>query len=149
MMIDVEMKDSVVTTATIDALEAEIRSVLSPADLITPDAVRGTDPASVTRFGRGAGRRSAPCAGRIIFMLDNESDAAIELAGHPSLRGRILFAPSSPGDDDCRGGQAQRPDRRRGRDQGCARRQHAGAHPRRRRHRAGAHRQHRDAAGPP
>jgi hypothetical protein len=33
-------------------------------------------------------------------MLDNESFAAVELAGHPSLRGRILFAPSAPGDGD-------------------------------------------------
>jgi hypothetical protein len=100
MMIDVEMKDQVVTPATFDALEAEIRSVLSPADLITPDAVRGSDPS----LGHAVRTRGWPTLGavrgRIIFMLDNESDAAIELAGHPSLRGRILFAPSSPGADD-------------------------------------------------
>jgi hypothetical protein len=39
MMIDVEMKDATedVTPATFDALDAEIRSVLTPDDLITPD----------------------------------------------------------------------------------------------------------------
>jgi hypothetical protein len=36
----------------------------------------------------------------VLFVLDNEALAPIELEGHPSLRGRILFAPSSPGDAD-------------------------------------------------
>jgi hypothetical protein len=100
IMIDVEMKDAVVTPATFDALEAEIRSVFPPKDLITPDDVRGTDPS----LGHAVRTRGWPTLGavrgRIIFMLDNESFAAAELAGHPSLRGRILFAPSSPGDGD-------------------------------------------------
>ena len=100
MMIDVEMKDAVVTPQTFDALDAEIRSVLSPTDLITPDDVRGSD----SSLGHAVRTRGWPtlgtARGRIMLMLDNESDAAIELAGHPSLRGRILFAPSKPGADD-------------------------------------------------
>ena len=74
--------------------------MLSPADLITPDDVRGNDPS----LGHAVRTRGWPtlgaARGRIMLMLDNESDAKIELAGHPSLRGRILFAPSKPGDDD-------------------------------------------------
>jgi hypothetical protein len=81
IMVDVEMKDPTATPATFDALDAEIRSVLSATDLLTPDDVRGNDPS-------------------LMFMLDNANFAAIELAGHPSLRGRILFAPSAPGDGD-------------------------------------------------
>jgi hypothetical protein len=100
IMIDVEMKDPVVTSQTFDALDAEVRSVLSPAELITPDDVRGDDPS----LGHAVRTRGWPtlgaARGRIMLMLDNESDAAMELAGHPSLRGRILFAPSKPGDDD-------------------------------------------------
>lgn len=100
IMIDVEMKDATVTTATFDALDAEIRSVLAPADLITPDDVRGTDPS----LGHEIRTRGWPVLGkvrgRVMFMLDNENFAPIELAGHPSLRGRILFAPSAPSDDD-------------------------------------------------
>jgi len=100
IMIDVEMKDAVVTPATFDALDAEIRSVLSPADLITPDDVRGNDPS----LGHAVRTRGWPTLGavrgRVIFMLDNESFAPIELAGHPALRGRILFPPSAPGDAD-------------------------------------------------
>ncbi len=100
LMIDVEMKDAVVTPQTFDALDAEIRSVLSPDALITPDDVRGSDPS----LGHAVRTRGWPTLGagrgRIMLMLDNEGDAAIELAGHPSLRGRILFAPSKPGSDD-------------------------------------------------
>ena len=100
IMIDVEMKDGVVTPATFDALDFEIRSVLPPADLITPDDVRGADPS----LGHAVRTRGWPTLGavrgRVIFMLDNEGFASIELAGHPSLRGRILFAPSAPGDGD-------------------------------------------------
>jgi len=100
IMIDVEMKDTTVTPATFDALDAEIRSVLAPSELITPDDVRGSDPS----LGHVIRTRGWPTLGavrgRIIFMLDNENFAPIELQGHPSLRGRILFASSSPGDDD-------------------------------------------------
>jgi len=98
MMIEVELKDAVVTPATFDTLEAEIRSVLSPADLITPDEVRGND----ASLGHAIRTRGWPTLGsvrgRVMLMLDNESAAPIELTGHPSLRGRILFAPSAPGD---------------------------------------------------
>jgi hypothetical protein len=100
IMIDVEMKDSSVTAATFDALEAEIRSVLAPDDLITPDLVRGGD----ASLGHAVSTKGWPTLGavrgRIIFMLDNESFRNVELQGHPSLRGRILFAPSAPGADD-------------------------------------------------
>jgi len=100
IMIDVEMKDTSVTPATFDALDAEIRSVLTASELITPDDVRGSDPS----LGHVIRTRGWPTLGavrgRIMFMLDNEGFAPIELRGHPSLRSRILFASSSPGDDD-------------------------------------------------
>jgi hypothetical protein len=100
IMIDVEMKDTAVTPATFDALDAEIRSVLATDDLITPDLVRGND----ASLGHAVSTRGWPTLGavrgRIMFMLDNENFAPVELQGHPSLRGRILFAPSQPGDDD-------------------------------------------------
>ena len=65
MMIDVEMKDSdaEVTPATFDALDAEIRSVLTPNDLITPDDVRGADPSlghAVRTRGWNPRRRPGP-----------------------------------------------------------------------------------------
>jgi hypothetical protein len=97
----VEMKDLTedVTPATFDALEAEIRSVFDADDLVRPDDVRGTD----SSLGHAVRTRGWPTLGevrgRVLFMLDNEALTPIELRGHPSLRGRILFAPSAPGDD--------------------------------------------------
>ena len=100
IMIDVEMKDTTVAPATFDALDAEIRSVFPADDLITPDDVRGSDPS----LGHAVRARGWPTLGtvrgRVMFMLDNENFAKVELAGHPSLRGRILFTSSSPGADD-------------------------------------------------
>jgi hypothetical protein len=102
IMILVEMKDLAeeVTPATFDALEAEIRSVFGAGDLVTPDTVRGTD----SSLGHAVRTRGWPTLGsvrgRVILMLDNEALAPVERRGHPSLRGRILFAPSAPGDDD-------------------------------------------------
>jgi hypothetical protein len=100
IMIDVEMKDTSVTPATFDALDAEIRSVLSPGELITPDMVRGNDPS----LGHAVSTRGWPTLGavrgRVMFMLDNENFGAVELQGHPSLKGRILFTSSHPGADD-------------------------------------------------
>jgi hypothetical protein len=101
IMIEVEMKDTTedVTPATIDALEAEIRSVFADDDLITPDGVRGTD----SSLGHAVRTRGWPTLGavrgRALFTLDNEALAPVALRGHKSLRGRILFAPSAPGDD--------------------------------------------------
>jgi len=38
--------------------------------------------------------------GKVYFTLDNEGFRSAYLEGHPSLRGRIFFTPSSPGQDD-------------------------------------------------
>jgi hypothetical protein len=102
IMIEVEMKDATddVTPATFDALEAEIRSVFDTDELVTPDDVRGDDPS----LGNAVRTRGWPTLGevrgRVIFTLDNESLAAVARRGHPSLRGRLLFTPSAPGEGD-------------------------------------------------
>jgi hypothetical protein len=100
IMIDVEMKDTTVTPATFDALDAEIRSVLSANDLITPDMVRGSDPSLGHAVRTHGWPTLGAVRGRIMFMLDNENFGSVELQGHPSLRGRILFTSSKPGADD-------------------------------------------------
>ncbi len=100
IMIDVEMKDPGVTAAMLDAVEAEIRTVMQPDDLITPDLVRGTD----AGLGHAVSTKGWPTLGevrgRVMFMLDNESLTPVAREGHPSLRGRILFTASTPGADD-------------------------------------------------
>jgi hypothetical protein len=100
IMIDIEMKDTVVTPATFDTLDAEIRSVLSANELITPDDVRGTDPSLGHAIRTLGWPTLGAVRGRIMFMLDNENFGPIELQGHPSLKGRIVFTSTSPGHDD-------------------------------------------------
>ena len=69
-----------------------------------------------------------------MFMLDNESFAPVELQGHPSLRGRILFTSSAPGADDAAVTKLNDPIADAAEDQGRARGQHARTDPGRRRH---------------
>jgi hypothetical protein len=86
----------------LDALDAEIRSVFSEAELITPDDVRQaglTLEQSVRRHGWPSLRRSR---GKVIFLLDNEP-GPIRLrytAGRPNLEGRVIFTNSRPGFSD-------------------------------------------------
>ena len=52
------------------------------------------------RSARTAGRRSAPCAARSTSRSTTKGFRAAYLVGHPSLRGRLIFTPSAPGQDD-------------------------------------------------
>ena len=88
-------------TARMDALDAEIRSVFRERDMITPDDVRGRsrtlEKAVTTRGWPTLGRSR----GQVLFLMDNEGAYRTSyLAGHPSLRGRVLFTNSTPGQPD-------------------------------------------------
>ena len=87
--------------AQFDALDDEIRSVLPPEKLITPDDVRGDFPTledAVLQYGWPTLGESR---GKIMFLLDNGGHYRADyLAGHPSLAGRILFTSADPGNDD-------------------------------------------------
>jgi Phosphoinositide phospholipase C, Ca2+-dependent len=83
----------------LDALDAEIRSVFSERDLITPDDVRRrglTLEQSVRRYGWPSLARSH---GNVIFLLDNEPGPIRQAytAGRPNLEGRVIFTNSRPG----------------------------------------------------
>jgi len=87
--------------AQFDALDDEIRSVLPPEKLITPDDVRRDFPTledAVLQYGWPT---LGEARGRIMFLLDNGGHYRTDyLAGHPSLAGRILFTSADPGNDD-------------------------------------------------
>jgi hypothetical protein len=89
------------TTADFDALDAEIRSVFSPAEMITPDDVRGTHATleAAVRTGK-AWPTLAESRGKVLFLLDQGDQRTLYLKGHPSLRGRMIFTNSKPGLDD-------------------------------------------------
>jgi hypothetical protein len=90
------------TAATLDALDAEIRSVFSEGDMITPDDVRRpglTLEQSVRQFGWPT---LADSRGQVIFLLDNDPGPirTAYTAGRPSLEGRVIFTNSRAGQTD-------------------------------------------------
>ena len=87
-------------TATLDALDAEIRSVFPRGQYITPDDVRGHY-STLNVAIRKAGWPSLNAArGKLLFLLDQRKVTAAYLKGHPSLRGRVMFTNSTPGEPD-------------------------------------------------
>ena len=87
--------------AAMDTLDAEIRSVMSADDLITPDDIRGAHPTlqeAVTTDGwptLGASR------GKVMFLMDNGGAYRTSyLSGHPNLEGRVLFTNATAGAPD-------------------------------------------------
>lgn len=108
LMILVEAKDEVVPiarsaipvpigAAELDALDAEIRSVFPPEKMITPDDVRGDRP-TLSEAIRNVGWPTLRQArGKVMFCLDNGGrHKADYIAGHASLRGRVMFTSSGP-----------------------------------------------------
>jgi hypothetical protein len=88
--------------AALDALDAEIRSVFSERDMITPDDVRRpglTLEQSVLRHGWPSLERSR---GKVLFLLDNDPGPIRNAytAGRPSLQGRVIFTNSRAGFQD-------------------------------------------------
>ncbi|MDR3726488.1 MAG: phosphatidylinositol-specific phospholipase C1-like protein [Terracidiphilus sp.] len=88
------------TAVTFDALDTEIRSVFPPQELITPDDVRGSYDTLNHAVLSGNWPTLASARGKVIFLMDQRSVSAVYLAGHPSLRGRVLFTNSTPGETD-------------------------------------------------
>ena len=88
------------SSATFDALDAEIRSVFSSEELITPDDVRG----GYSTLNEAVIHDNWPtlksARGKVIFLMDQRPVGPVYLAGHPSLRGRVLFTNSNPGQPD-------------------------------------------------
>jgi Phosphoinositide phospholipase C, Ca2+-dependent len=99
MMIQVEVKDAA-DVAELDALDAEILSVMPRTEIVTPDDVRG----SFATLGEAVRTRGWPVLaemrGKVLFTLDNGGLRDEYRTGHPSLEGRVLFTPSSPGQPD-------------------------------------------------
>jgi hypothetical protein len=100
MMIQLEVKDAAADAAELDALDAEIRTVFDEEHMITPDDVHG----DAATLGAAVAANGWPVLGemrgKVLFTLDNGGLRDLYLAGHPSLQGRVLFTPSSPGAED-------------------------------------------------
>lgn len=88
------------TSRTFDALDAEIRSVFSRDKIITPDNVRGHYATLNEAVLHGNWPTLASARGKVVFLMDQLPVGPIYLAGHRSLRGRVLFTNAVPGKPD-------------------------------------------------
>jgi hypothetical protein len=88
------------TTATFDALDAEIRSVFRRGEIISPDDVRGHYDTLEHAVLAGHWPTLARARGKVVFLMDQRPVGPVYLAGHPSLRGRVLFTNAEPGEAD-------------------------------------------------
>jgi hypothetical protein len=86
------------TPTVFDALDKEIRDYLGADQLITPDQVRG----KYATLESAVLHRNWPtlraAQGKFVFVLDELGEKrATYMQGHPSLKGRVLFADAEPG----------------------------------------------------
>lgn len=86
--------------AIFDALDAEIRSVFSASEMITPDDVRGSYQTLNEAVLAGNWPTLASARGKVVFLMDQRPMGPVYLEGHPSLRGRVLFTNAAPGQPD-------------------------------------------------
>jgi hypothetical protein len=89
------------TSRTFDAVDAEIRSVFKPNEMLTPDQVRGKHATLEEAVLHNAWPTLAAARGKVVFLMDQRPVGPVYLQGHPSLRGRIIFTNAEPGQPDC------------------------------------------------
>lgn len=86
------------TPAVFDALDKEIAEYLGRDALITPDQVRGKYPTLESAVLHQNWPTLKAAQGKFVFVLDETGPKrAAYLQGHPSLKGRLLFADAEPG----------------------------------------------------
>lgn len=90
-------KGDVFTPAIFDAMDAEIRSVFQPGEMIMPDQVRGNAKTLNEAIRAQGWPTLAEARGKVVFLLDQAHAGPVYAEGHPSLHGRILFTNSQPG----------------------------------------------------
>jgi hypothetical protein len=88
------------TPETFDALDAEIRSVFRPSEIITPDDVRGSHKTLEEAILTSGWPTLEHARGKVIFLLDQRRVGPLYTKGHPSLEGRVLFTNAEPGTPD-------------------------------------------------
>jgi hypothetical protein len=88
------------TSAVLDALDAEIRSVFPAEEMIVPDQVRGAHATLEDGALHGGWPTLKGARGKVIFLLDQSNVTQTYRANHPSLAGRVLFTNAEPGQPD-------------------------------------------------
>ena len=89
------------TPAAMDSVDAEIRSIMDPDDLLTPDDVRGSRATLDEAVTTDGWPTLGESRGKVMFMMDNAgAQRTAYLDGHPNLEGRVLFTKAEPGEPD-------------------------------------------------
>jgi hypothetical protein len=88
------------TPAVFDDLDKEIRSVFSADKMIVPDNVRGKHATLEEAILKDGWPTLESARGKVIFLLDQRKAEADYVAGHPSLKGRVIFTNAEPGSPD-------------------------------------------------
>jgi len=88
------------TPSVFDALDKEIRSVFEPARMIVPDEVRGRHATLEEAVLAGEWPSLDSARGKVVFLLDQRKAGPAYVAGHPSLRDRVIFTNAEPGSPD-------------------------------------------------
>lgn len=84
--------------AAFDAWDAEIRAVLAPEKLLTPDDVRGDFSTLEAAALAHAWPRLGDVRGKFLFVLDQAGPIMeVYVRGHPSLAGRVMFVNAREG----------------------------------------------------
>ena len=89
-----------ITAQPMDALDAEILSVFSKKELITPDDVRGKHKTLEAAVLAQGWPKLSQARGKVVFLLDQERVTPLYTAGRPSLEGRVVFTAAKPGSPD-------------------------------------------------
>jgi hypothetical protein len=86
------------TAAVYDALDKEIIDYLGAQYIITPDKVRGKNKTLESAVLKNNWPRLREAQGKFVFILDENGEKRdLYIAGHPSLKDRMLFTNSEPG----------------------------------------------------
>ena len=89
------------TASTFDELDRVITANLGAGHLITPDQVRGIYPTLEDAVLHGNWPLLKSSRGKFIFIFDAQGEKmATYIKGHPSLKGRVLFANAGPGNPE-------------------------------------------------
>lgn len=85
------------STESLTALDAEIRSVFRADELITPDDVRaGRKTLEEAVLAKGWPTLES-ARGKVVFLLDQERVGPLYAVGHRHLAGRVMFTNAEPG----------------------------------------------------
>ena len=89
------------TTTALATIDAEIRTIFSPEDLITPDDVRGSFESLEQAVLTAGWPELVDVSGKILFVLDeNSSKTNLYLESFPGLQGAAMFVDREEGNPE-------------------------------------------------